>query len=68
MISDNAYDDNQDPNLWQSSGKFEGDMILTQEQRNNLRKDDKFRNGVIDTRLRWPNKMIPYVISNDFSK
>lgn len=44
--------------MWQLSGQYEGDMII----------QTGVRNGVIDTRLRWPNRVIPYEFSNDFSK
>ncbi|KAK5644644.1 hypothetical protein RI129_005944 [Pyrocoelia pectoralis] len=45
-----------DHNLWQRSGKFEGDMVLAPWQ----------KNGVIDTTLRWPHRNIPYEISDVF--
>ncbi|KAK5644643.1 hypothetical protein RI129_005943 [Pyrocoelia pectoralis] len=47
-----------DHNLWQRSGKFEGDMVLAPWQ----------KNGVIDTALRWPNRNIPYEISDVFDE
>ncbi|KAK5644646.1 hypothetical protein RI129_005946 [Pyrocoelia pectoralis] len=47
-----------DDDLWQRSGKFEGDMVLAPWQ----------KNGVIDTALRWPNRNIPYEISHRFDE
>ncbi|KAF2884812.1 hypothetical protein ILUMI_21345 [Ignelater luminosus] len=44
--------------MWQLSGQYEGDMIIQQG----------IRNGVIDTRLRWPNREIPYEFSGDFTE
>lgn len=41
---------------------IEGDM------RGDATSIDQLRNAVIDPRLRWPNAVIPYVISTSFSK
>ncbi|KAF5304288.1 hypothetical protein FQR65_LT07980 [Abscondita terminalis] len=40
-----------DQNIWQLSGQFEGDIILNDDQ----------RNGLINQYYRWPNKVIPYM-------
>jgi hypothetical protein len=44
---------------WEQSGKFQGDIMLTEEQ---------MRNGLINTYYRWPNRVVPYVIDSIFSK
>jgi hypothetical protein len=44
-------------NPWELSGKFEGDIMLTEEQ---------VRNGLINPASRWPNKVVPYVIDSVF--
>ena len=43
---------------WERSGKFQGDIMLTEEQ----------RNGMVDRAYRWPNKVVPYVIDGVFSE
>jgi len=43
---------------WEQSGKFEGDIVLTDEQ---------MRNGVINIASRWPNGIVPYIIDSAFS-
>jgi hypothetical protein len=45
--------------MWERSGKFEGDIMLTDEQ---------MRNGVINTALRWPGRTVPYYIDPIFSE
>jgi hypothetical protein len=44
---------------WERSGKFEGDIVLTDEQ---------LRNGLINPADRWPNKVVPFVIDDVFSE
>ena len=46
-------------NAWELSGKFEGDIMLSDEQ---------IRNGLINTASRWPNKTVPFVIDDVFSE
>jgi hypothetical protein len=46
-------------NAWERSGKFEGDIMLPEEQ---------LRSGIINTARRWPNKVVPFVIDNVFSE
>jgi len=46
-------------NAWELSGKFEGDIVLTDEQ---------LRNGLISLASRWPNKTVPFVIDDVFSE
>lgn len=41
-------------------------MILTQEQLEALYTPGKV--GVIDTRYRWPNKTVPYLLSSDHTE
>jgi len=43
---------------WERSGKFEGDIMLTDEQ----------RNVVKNSASRWPNKEVPIVIDDVFSE
>jgi hypothetical protein len=45
--------------LWEQSGKFEGDIVLTDEQQ---------RNGLINTARRWPGRTLPFFIDPIFSK
>jgi hypothetical protein len=50
------------------SGKFEGDMILTEEQMEFL-KSHEGRTGLVNTRYRWPGAVVPYHIEEGhFSK
>ncbi|KAF5303834.1 hypothetical protein FQR65_LT08091 [Abscondita terminalis] len=44
---------NDEPNLWELSGKFEGDIVLTEGQ----------RNGLVDKQYRWPDAIVPYEIN-----
>lgn len=43
------------------------DMILTPSEQSLKAKGLTPRTGVIDTRLRWPNLVVPYKISGDFT-
>ena len=45
--------------MWQQSGKFEGDIVLTDEQ---------IRNGMVNTVYRWPNRVVPFYIDPVFSE
>jgi hypothetical protein len=51
-------DVNAKQSAWEQSGKFEGDIVLTEQQ----------RNGIIDPYYRWPNRVVPYVIDGIFSE
>jgi hypothetical protein len=44
---------------WEQSGKFEGDIMLNEEQ---------MRNGLINPASRWLNKVVPFVIDDVFSE
>ena len=46
------------------AGEFEGDMVLTDEQTINLMS----KTGLINTKYRWPNAVIPYVIGYEYSE
>ncbi|XP_026479964.1 zinc metalloproteinase nas-8-like [Ctenocephalides felis] len=46
---------------WMNSGKFEGDMVLNQEQMMAVLGLGP-RNGLIDKKYRWPLKHVPYAI------
>jgi len=51
-----------------SEDRFEGDMLLTEEQRQLLNGTlPEERNGIIDKRRHWKNAIIPFVISSSFS-
>lgn len=43
------------------SGKFEGDMVLNQEQMLSVLGLGS-KNGLIDKKYRWPKNEVPYVI------
>ena len=44
------------------------DMILTRRQMDNLFVKGTRRNGVKDSNERWPNKIVPVFINNDFGE
>ena len=44
---------------WERSGKFEGDIMLT---------DDKMRNGLANPARRWPTRVVPFDIDRVFSE
>lgn len=46
--------------------KFEGDMVLSKEQRESL--FPLYRCGLIGKDYRWPNKTVPYNLTNDHSE
>jgi hypothetical protein len=46
-------------NMWERSGKFEGDIMLTEEQ---------LRNGLKKTARRWRGRTVPFYIDPVFSK
>jgi len=50
-----------------SEERFQGDMVLTEEQLRQLNVTDTERNGIIGDSYRWPNAQVPYTISNSFS-
>lgn len=45
---------------------FEGDMIITEEQKEAL--FARTRNGLIATKYRWANKTVPYQLTTDHTK
>jgi hypothetical protein len=45
--------------MWERSGQFEGDIMLTEEQQ---------RIGLINTARRWPQRTLPFFIDPVFSK
>lgn len=55
--TNNVYDEDK-YERWETSGLFEGDMLLTADQ----------RNGILDERSRWPNNTIPYELDPIFGK
>jgi hypothetical protein len=53
--------DKYEQNPWEQSGKFEGDIMLT---------DEDLKNGLINPAGRWPNKTDPFVtddVSSEYS-
>lgn len=53
---------NPSGNAEEVSGQFEGDIILNDEQMNAIMGKSP-RTGLIDTRYRWPNNEVPYVLT-----
>ncbi|KAI4457853.1 discoidin cub egf laminin and zinc metalloprotease domain containing [Holotrichia oblita] len=53
-----TYTDNDKQNVWELSGQFEGDIVLTRAQ----------RNGLLDSTYKWENNEIPYELSSDFDE
>lgn len=47
---------------------FQGDMVLTEEQRDEISSGISSYNGLIATKYRWPNKTVPYILSPNHSK
>lgn len=59
-LSDGEDDEDQ-PNPWELSGLYEGDMLLEPHWNS--------RNGVTNSTLRWPNGTVPYYVEDeDFSE
>lgn len=53
------WDENNDDNIWEHTGLFEGDiMIYSADQ----------KNGIIDPKRHWPNATIPFYIDEEFCK
>jgi hypothetical protein len=69
---DEVYDDDKQ-NIWEHSGKFEGDIVLTDQQRKALLNDISTqgleRNGLNDASKRWPGGTVYYkMVDDDFCK
>ncbi len=62
MISSGNYNEN----IEQLSGQYQGDMVLSEKQERALKKGMD-RTGLIDVNMRWPNKVVPYVLSEVFN-
>lgn len=54
----------ENENAEEYSGQFEGDIILSPEQINDL----TLRNGLSDEKYSWPNHTVVYEISDDFDE
>ncbi|XP_052737244.1 seminal metalloprotease 1 isoform X2 [Bicyclus anynana] len=55
-------------NAWETSGKFEGDLILNERQRRMILTnvaEGLARNGLTDSTKRWPNNEVVYFIQPD---
>lgn len=50
-----------------SKVNFEGDMILNDQQLLAISRK-MMRNGMINTTLRWPNKIVPFELSSNITK
>lgn len=48
----------------ENSGKFQGDILLTPKQEQEIFGLD--RTGMVNVRYRWPGNTVPYVLSNSF--
>lgn len=62
LVRPSNADSKADPMF--NKGLFEGDMLLTPQQSEQARQFIKFETH---TSYKWPNKLVPYVISNDFT-
>lgn len=47
---------------------FEGDMILNEEQLHFIQMGSSDRNGLILSKYRWPNRVVPYHLSSSLTK
>lgn len=56
---------NYNENIEQLSGQYQGDMVLSENQKRVL--NGLERTGLIDVNMRWPNKIVPYVLSDVFN-
>lgn len=74
---ENPADENDDGDLisdhaWEESGRFEGDLILNDRQRQLIVQDvaeGLSRNGLKDSTKRWPNnEVIFYIQKEHFSE
>ncbi|CAG4925189.1 unnamed protein product [Colias eurytheme] len=61
---EDVYDDDLSINP-ELGEHFEGDMILTAEQRDSITSAVKGRNGLLDGAKRWPNNTVVYYIQED---
>ncbi|XP_037042821.1 blastula protease 10-like [Bradysia coprophila] len=56
---------NYNENIELLSGQYQGDMVLSEQQQRVLKSME--RTGLIDVNMRWPNNVVPYVLSDVFS-
>ena len=66
-----AGDDSGPADEQDNEGAFQGDMMLTEDQRaeieaavDDLGTDRKKRKATVYSNYRWPEKILPYVITN----
>jgi hypothetical protein len=45
-----------------------GDVLLPEDELNEISNEISGRVGMVNTNLRWPNRIVPFVISTAFSK
>lgn len=72
------FSDSQDDPHYDDHDKYQGDILLTPEQKEYLERPDNegvtdTRTGLLDESYRWPmggngKVIVPYVISDDYSK
>lgn len=56
-------------NIEERSGKFEGDILLTNEQIDAIVAESQGqKNAILNTQRLWPNKIVYYDIAPGFSK
>lgn len=54
-----AWHPDDDENIWELSGLYEGDMMI-------YRESDMEKNGLLDASTRWPGGIVPYHIADSF--
>lgn len=60
---------NPQASVWENSGKFEGDILLNDEQAElMLQEYAQGRNAYIWPNTKWPSNTIVYEFNNEFSK
>lgn len=60
---------NPKASVWESSGKFQGDILLNDEQAEMLLNQyAEGRNAYIWPHTKWPSNTIVYEFNNEFSK
>lgn len=60
-----------DPNVWFSEDLYDGDIVLSDEQKRDFQSGPLVRSGLISNKYRWPKTtlgkfvIIPYIFGND---
>lgn len=69
ILDQDLLESNSDVNPEELSGQFEGDIVLNYEQWNAFNfgnNEFSSRTGLINTKYRWPDNVVPYELSNSF--